>query len=273
MNPLSQEQDEFYMRQALKVAQNALAIGEVPVGCVIVHAVTSSSSDATEPVIISHGSNQVNATRDATRHAEIVAIDRMLTGGVSSDQLRLPPEVYARPARSGMLPEDSPLLTLKNQNEDGNSSQEQLEQYFLDHWINVPDDPSHWKNSYGWGSGRIYNLETLAQCHLYVTCEPCIMCAAALAQVRIGRVVYGCFNDKFGGCGSILHLHNGDSSRDGYPIVSGILEEEAISLLRSFYNRENFNAPDDKRKRKDGNKSAGDSIRQENDDKTTDDKK
>ena len=91
------------------------------------------------------------------------------------------------------------------------------------------------------------------------------MCAAALAQVKIGRVVFGCHNDKFGGCGSILNLHEEGadsesvtSTYEGYPIQSGVLKEEAIQLLQSFYSRENFNAPDDKRKRKDGSKGSED---------------
>ena len=186
----------------------------------------------------------------ATRHAEIVAIDRMLTGGQSSDQLRLEPSVFAKPARQEKLPEGSPLL-------DWDKHPERLEDYWQDMWVNVPDDPSHWKNTYGWQSGRLYDVETLSKCSLYVTCEPCIMCAAALAQVGIRKVYFGCCNDKFGGCGSILHLHEDQKPyHKGYPIVEGILKEEAISLLRSFYNRENFHAPEDKRKRKDTNKKS-----------------
>jgi len=78
------------------------------------------------------------------------------------------------------------------------------------------------------------------------------MCAAALGQVGIGHVVFGCRNDKFGGCGSILPLHQeiGDKDLHPYPVTSGVLEQEAVRLLRSFYDRENFHAPDDKRKRK-----------------------
>jgi len=79
-------------------------------------------------------------------------------------------------------------------------------------------------------------------------------CAAALAKVRMGRVVFGCRNDRFGGCGSLMSLHKPDflpcASHQGYPIVSGILEQDAIHLLRSFYERENFHAPDEKRKKK-----------------------
>lgn len=47
----------------------------------------------------------------------------------------------------------------------------------------------------------------LANTTLYVTCEPCIMCAGALAHVRIERVYFGCHNDRFGGCSSVLSLH------------------------------------------------------------------
>jgi tRNA(Arg) A34 adenosine deaminase TadA len=240
------DEDEYYMHQALAVARSALDVGEVPVGCVIVLPTPQGS------VIVSHGANQVNATRDATRHAEIVAIDRMLTEGRSSDQLKLPPKVFATPARAGSLPEKSPLLAWQKDHDDG-----QLSEYLQDKWVNVPDQSDHWKNTYGWRSDRIYSVEDLSKCCLYVTCEPCIMCAAALAQVQIGRVVFGCRNDKFGGCGSILHLHQDqEPNHKGYPIVSGILEQEAVTLLRSFYDRENFHAPDDKRKRKPGKATA-----------------
>lgn len=79
------------------------------------------------------------------------------------------------------------------------------------------------------------------------------MCAAALAQVNIGRVYFGCRNPKFGGCGSILSMHE-----NKYPIVEGLLADAAISLLRRFYDRENFNAPADKRKRKQAPHEEGD---------------
>lgn len=235
----SVSEDVYFMREALKVARKALSLGEVPVGCVIVLETEKGS------VVVSHGANQVNATRDATRHAEIVAIDRMLTGGASSDSLRLPADVYCRPARAHMLPKDSPLLVIMN-------DAQKLENYMKDELVNEASEPQHWKNQYGWGSGRIHKLEDLRRCKLYVTCEPCIMCAAALSQVSIGKVYYGCRNDKFGGCGSILGLHEDITPHhQGYPTVGGILESEAVQLLRSFYERENMHAPDDKRKRKD----------------------
>ena len=106
-------------------------------------------------------------------------------------------------------------------------------------------------------SNQLRARDIFRHCQLYVTCEPCIMCAAALSSVRIGRVVFGCKNDRFGGCGSLLHLHKAEETDGaggkslGYEIKTGVLEEEAVQLLRSFYDRENFHAPDDKRRRKD----------------------
>ncbi len=251
-----EDEDELYMKEALNVAERALKVGEVPVGCVVVLRNHPLAHDG-ESVIISHGANQVNATRDATRHAEVVAIDRLLTGSVSTDQLRLSPTADTKGSSLGTkVPE---------------SVKQARKELWEDRWVNVPNDPNHWKNSFGWRKNErdeLRSLEIFRHCCLYVTCEPCIMCAAALATVGIRRVVYGCRNDRFGGCGSLLNLHQRegigkgedhdygdgdgdlDSKSQGYEIRTGVLESQAISLLRSFYDRENFHAPDDKRKRK-----------------------
>ncbi|GFS39939.1 cytidine/deoxycytidylate deaminase family protein [Actinidia rufa] len=58
------------------------------------------------------------------------------------------------------------------------------------------------------GFQRAAVAKKISQCSLYVTCEPCIMCASALSILGIKEVYYGCANDKFGGCGSILSLHS-----------------------------------------------------------------
>jgi tRNA-specific adenosine deaminase 2 len=146
------EAEEYtYMRLALKVARAALAVGEVPVGCVIVLDTDKGR------VVVSHGANQVNATRDATRHAEIVAIDRMLSAGMASDQLRLPPETIAKAVHGGVVPAP-PLFHFDD-----------------DKWKNVPENANHWKNDFGWGSGKIFKQDIFQKCDLYVTCEPCIM--------------------------------------------------------------------------------------------------
>nr|CEL66916.1 TPA: Cytidine and deoxycytidylate deaminase family protein, related [Neospora caninum Liverpool] len=86
---------------------------------------------------------------------------------------------------------------------------------------------------------------------LFVTCEPCVMCAVALQCSGIKRVFYGCGNDRFGGCGSVLSFHKKLSAHwTGLECCPGIFREEAIDLLRSFYSRGNPNAPEEKRHRK-----------------------
>lgn len=79
---------------------------------------------------------------------------------------------------------------------------------------------------------------------VYVTVEPCVMCASALKQLEVGKVVFGCANERFGGNGTVLRV-NGDSctSGRGYLVVPGILRREAIMLLRYFYVRSNERAP------------------------------
>jgi pyrimidine deaminase RibD-like protein len=133
-------------------------------------------------VVVSHGANQVNATRDATRHAELVAIDRMLTGGLSSDRQRLPPGVLARSAR-GRIPEDNPLLREATSGGVDDVAPACTINGWNDAWMNVPDDKDHWKNGYGWGSGRLYDADIFKRCDLYVTCEPCIMVSGLAIEV------------------------------------------------------------------------------------------
>jgi tRNA(Arg) A34 adenosine deaminase TadA len=113
--------DVELMGAALCEAEAALAVNEVPVGCVFVHA---------RDGIIGRGHNNTVASCNATRHAELEAIDKIL-------------------------------------GEHGHSA------------------------------------DVISECTLYVTVEPCIMCASALRQLRVRRVVYGCANDKFGGCGTL----------------------------------------------------------------------
>ncbi|KAL0337123.1 UNVERIFIED_CONTAM: tRNA-specific adenosine deaminase TAD2 [Sesamum calycinum] len=163
-----------FMKLALEQAKLALDSLEVPVGCVIIE----------EQKVISSGRNRTTETRNATRHAEMEAIDVLL------EQWQ----------KDGLTRED---VALK-----------------------------------------------FSKCTLYVTCEPCIMCAAALSIIGIKEVYYGCANDKFGGCGSILSLHtnssgkvtcSGISKRKEFRCTGGIMASEAIALLRSFYEQGNPN--------------------------------
>ncbi|TXT14843.1 uncharacterized protein COLE_01036 [Cutaneotrichosporon oleaginosum] len=94
-----------------------------------------------------------------------------------------------------------------------------------------------------------FNAPPLSAITLYVTVEPCVMCASALRQVGIGRVVYGCGNDRFGGCGSVLDVSTSMlDTNPAFEAVGGYYREEAIMLLRRFYMSENQNAPNPKKK-------------------------
>ena len=74
----------------------------------------------------------------------------------------------------------------------------------------------------------------LWECTLYVTLEPCAMCAGAILNARIPRVVYGASDRKFGACRSVCSLF--DMNFNHHPqVVSGILEEESAALLRAFF--------------------------------------
>ncbi|KAJ8906237.1 hypothetical protein NDN08_002731 [Rhodosorus marinus] len=86
---------------------------------------------------------------------------------------------------------------------------------------------------------------------LYVTCEPCIMCCAALALLKVRHVVFGCKNEKFGGCGSVRAIHESRSTRIPgiVSVKGGVFAEEAIEMLQKFYTQENLNAPEPKKKR------------------------
>ncbi|KAM0062022.1 putative tRNA(adenine(34)) deaminase [Helianthus debilis subsp. tardiflorus] len=130
--------------------------------------------------VISCGRNRTNETRNATRHAEMEAIDVL-----------------------------------------------------LDQWKKLE-------------LSKAEVSEMFSKCYLYVTCEPCIMCAGALSFLGIKEVYYGCANDKFGGCGSILSLHTMSCEEAGgksYKCTGGIMAEEAVSLFRNFYELGNPNAP------------------------------
>jgi len=288
--------DEYFMRKSLEVARRALEVGEVPVGCVIVldknhpavvykknRQCKNGSDDGKNfipkercGVVISHGANQVN---------------RLLTDGVSSDQLRLPQCA----GLGNALDSRNRRLSCKSDKSIQDSTFESKTNQWEDRWVNDKWNPGHWSNSFGWRnnfedrkclddddefkilSKEFRSKEIFQHCQLFVTCEPCIMCAAALAMVGIRRVVFGCKNDRFGGCGSLLCLHKAEETGNspltmksnntnescsttdvfrsrkkssGYEIKSGILEEDAVQLLRNFYDRENFHAPDNKRRRK-----------------------
>ncbi|XP_039981309.1 tRNA-specific adenosine deaminase 2 [Xiphias gladius] len=162
----SDEDTETWMANAFDMARGALENGEVPVGCLMVH----------NNQVVGRGRNEVNEAKNATRHAEMVALDQLLD------------------------------------------------------WC------------------RRSNLDARSVCErtaLYVTVEPCIMCAAALRLLNIPVVVYGCRNERFGGCGSVLDVSSANLPQTGttFKCVSGHRAEEAVEMLKTFYKQENPNAP------------------------------
>ena len=70
---------------------------------------------------------------------------------------------------------------------------------------------------------------------LYVTKEPCIMCSGAIINSRIARLVYGCVDVKAGGVDSLYRILSDSRMNHRVEIVSGVLEEESVSLLRTFF--------------------------------------
>uniref|UniRef100_A0A8C4QQU3 CMP/dCMP-type deaminase domain-containing protein n=1 Tax=Eptatretus burgeri TaxID=7764 RepID=A0A8C4QQU3_EPTBU len=122
--------------------------------------------------VVCRGSNEVNVTKNATRHAELVAADEVLS----------------------------------------------------------------WCQKQSLAPDSVFPHTTL-----YVTVEPCIMCTAALRFLRIKAVVYGCRNERFGGCGSVLSVHSDNLPNTGksYQCISGHRAQEAVDMLKSFYRGQN----------------------------------
>ena len=76
----------------------------------------------------------------------------------------------------------------------------------------------------------------LHECELYVTLEPCPMCAGAIINSRIGRVVFGAFDPKAGSCGSLINLFACDFNHR--PVLeAGVLQQECADLLQSFFKK------------------------------------
>lgn len=142
--------EEKYMKEALKQAKKAYALGEVPIGCVIVH----------EGKIIGRGYNRRNTDKNTLAHAEITAINK---------------------------------------------------------------------------ASKVIGDWRLEECTLYVTLEPCQMCAGAIVQARIPEVVMGCMNPKAGCAGSILNILEMPQFNHQVKVTRGILEVECSHMLKTFF--------------------------------------
>ena len=75
----------------------------------------------------------------------------------------------------------------------------------------------------------------LEECTMYITLEPCQMCAGAIVQARIPRVVVGCMNPKAGCAGSILNLLQVEAFNHQAELTTGVLEEECSQMMKSFF--------------------------------------
>jgi tRNA(adenine34) deaminase len=144
------QSDDYFMGEALRLAQRARMQDEVPVGAVLV----------LEGRIIARAYNQVEQLKDATAHAEILAIT-------------------------------------------------QAEAVFED-----------WR---------------LTNCDLYVTKEPCPMCAGAIIHTRVRRVVFGCPSPKDGAGGSLMNLLQHPKLNHRCQVTSGVRHLECASLLQDFF--------------------------------------
>ena len=143
-------QEERYMKEAMTQAKRAYAIGDVPIGCVIVY----------EDKIIARGYNKRNKNKTTLAHAELLAMAK------ASKKL------------------------------------------------------GDWR---------------LEGCTMYVTLEPCQMCAGAIVQARISKVVIGSMNPKAGCAGSIINLLQMKQFNHQVEMETGILEEECSEMLSQFF--------------------------------------
>ena len=75
----------------------------------------------------------------------------------------------------------------------------------------------------------------LSECTMYVTLEPCAMCAGAIVLARVGRLVYGAADPKAGGCGSVLDVIHEPRLNHQVPLTTGVLAGECGELLREFF--------------------------------------
>ena len=88
--------------------------------------------------------------------------------------------------------------------------------------------------SIGTAAGHLDNWR-LDGCTLYVTLEPCPMCAGAILNSRVSRVVYGSPDTRFGGCGTTVDVITGNALKREVEVVGGVLADECLGLLKAFF--------------------------------------
>ena len=99
---------------------------------------------------------------------------------------------------------------------------------------------------------KISEENFFSKCKLYVTVEPCIMCAGAINILKLKKVFYGCINSRFGGCEGVMQTLR-VPFESNFPYSENLTKtssEREVELLKNFYACENPNAPEEKRKAK-----------------------
>jgi tRNA(adenine34) deaminase len=86
-------------------------------------------------------------------------------------------------------------------------------------------------------AGSFLGSWRLEDATIYVTLEPCAMCAGAIVLARLKRVVFGAWDPKAGACGSVMSVIDNASLNHRVVVDSGVLQEEAASLLKEFFER------------------------------------
>ncbi len=102
-------------------------------------------------------------------------------------------------------------------------------------------------------AGKKLGKKNLSGCKLYVTLEPCVMCAGAIVNARIDEVIFGAFDVRFGCCGSVMNLADNEAFNHRCPVRGGVLGDECSALLTDFFvklRKEKGNHGDKKNKNK-----------------------
>jgi tRNA(adenine34) deaminase len=86
-------------------------------------------------------------------------------------------------------------------------------------------------------AGKTLGNYRLADCDLYVTLEPCVMCSGAIMHARIRRVIFGARDPKTGACGSAIDLFAQPHLNHHATVSGGVLADEAVALLQNFFSR------------------------------------
>lgn len=86
-------------------------------------------------------------------------------------------------------------------------------------------------------AGKTLGNYRLADCDLYVTLEPCVMCSGAIMHARIRRVIFGARDPKTGACGSAIDLFAQPHLNHHAEVSAGMLADEAVALLQDFFSR------------------------------------